>query len=86
VQLQEFDAIIDRMTLALDTAKNTAKNLGQPIEEAKILYQMNEVLPDNLQLTLDDIDDESMAKQIVVLYKSQIKSKISEFREQLMLN
>lgn len=82
MQLQEFDAIIDRMNLALDTAKN----LGQPIEEAKILYQMNEVLPDNLQMTLDDIDDESMAKQIVVLYKSQIKSKISEFREQLMLN
>jgi hypothetical protein len=82
MQLQEFDVIIDRMNLALDTAKN----LGQPIEEAKILYQMNEVLPDNLQLTLEDIDDESMAKQIVVLYKSQIKSKISEFREQLMLN
>jgi hypothetical protein len=82
MQLQEFDAIIDRMTLALDTAKN----LGQPIEEAKILYQMNSVLPNNLQLTLDDIDDESMAKQIVTLYKSQIKSKISEFREQLMLN
>jgi len=82
MQLQEFDAIIDRMNLALDAAKN----LGQPIEEAKILYQMNEVLPDNLQLTLDEIDDESMAKQIVVLYKSQIKSKISEFREQLMLN
>ena len=82
MHLQEFDAIIDRMTLALDTAKN----LGQPIEEAKILYQMNEVLPDNLQLTLDDIDDESMAKQTVLLYKSQIKSKISEFREQLMLN
>jgi hypothetical protein len=82
MQLQEFDLIIDRMNLALDTAKN----LGQPIEEAKILYQMNEVLPDNLQLTLEAIDDESMAKQIVVLYKSQIKSKISEFREQLMLN
>jgi hypothetical protein len=82
MQLKEFDAIIDRMNLALDTAKN----LGQPIEEAKILYQMNEVLPDILQLTLDDIDDESMARQIVVLYKSQIKSKISEFREQLMLN
>ena len=82
MQLQEFDVIIDRMNLALDTAKN----LGQPIEEAKILYQMNEILPDNLQLTMDDIDDESMAKQIVVQYKSQIKSKISEFREQLMLN
>ncbi len=82
MQLEKFDAIIDRMNLALDTAKN----LGQPIEEAKILYQMNEVLPDNLQLALDDIDDESMAKQIVILYKNSIKSRISEFREQLMLN
>ncbi len=82
MQLPEFDAVVDRMNLALDTAKN----LGQPIEEAKILYQMNEVLPDNLQLALDDIDDESMAKQIVILYKNSIKSRISEFREQLMLN
>jgi hypothetical protein len=80
--LKEFDVIIDRMQLALDTAKN----LGQPIEEAKILYQMNEVLPENLQLVLDDVDDENMAKQIVALYKSQIKSKISEYREELMLN
>lgn len=82
MQLQEFDAIIDRMTLALETAKN----LGQSIEEAKILYQMNEFLPDNFQLTLNEIDDESEAKQIVTKYQSQIKSKISEFREQLMLN
>jgi hypothetical protein len=80
--LKEFDVIIDRMQLALDTAKN----LGQPIEEAKILYQMNEVLPEKLQLTLDDMDDENMAKQIVLSYKSQIKSKISEYREELMLN
>ncbi|MGD8300620.1 MAG: hypothetical protein PVG77_07955 [Nitrosopumilaceae archaeon] len=82
MQLQEFDAIIDRMTLALETAKN----LGQSIEEAKILYQMNEFLPDNFQLTLNEIDDESEAKQIVTVYQNQIKSKISEFREQLMLN
>jgi len=82
MQLQEFDAIIDRMTLALETAKN----LGQSIEEAKILYQMNEFLPDDFQLTLNEIDDESEAKQIVTKYQNQIKSKISEFREQLMLN
>lgn len=82
MQLQEFDAILDRMNLALDTAKN----LGQPIEEAKILFQMNQILPETLQLTLDDIDDESMARQIVTLYKNRIRSKISEFREQLMLN
>ncbi|MDH3677969.1 MAG: hypothetical protein OEQ12_06680 [Nitrosopumilus sp.] len=80
--LQEFDTIIDRMQLALDIAKN----LGQSIEEAKILYQMNEVLPENLQMELDDVYDENMAKQTVSLYKNQIKSKISEYREELMLN
>ena len=82
MQLQEFDAIIDRMTLALETAKN----LGQPIEEAKILYQMNEFLPDNLQLHLEDVDDESEARKIITTYKGQIKSIISEYRENLMLN
>ena len=80
--LKEFDSIVDRMTLALETAKN----LGQPIEGAKILYQMNDVLPDNLQLNLDDVDDESMAKQIVTEYEGQIKSKVSQYREELMLN
>ena len=82
MQLQEFDTIIDRMTLALETAKN----LGQPIEEAKILYQMNAFLPDNLQISLDDAEDESQAREIVRNYKSQIKSIISQYRESLMLN
>jgi hypothetical protein len=82
MQLKEFDTIMDRMTLALETAKS----LGQPIEEAKILYQMNDFLPDNLQLVLDDADDESEARKIVTTFKSQIKSRISEYRENLMLN
>ena len=82
MQLQEFDTIIDRMTLALETAKN----LGQPIEEAKILYQINEFLPDELQLSLDDAEDESQAREIVKNYKNQIKSIISQYRESLMLN
>ena len=80
--LQEFDAIVDRMQLALETAKN----LGEPIEEAKILFQMNEMIPEQFQLTLDEIEDESLAKQTVSLYQSQIKSAINQFREQLMLN
>ena len=82
MQLQEFDSIIDRMTLALDTAKN----LGQPIEEVKILYQMNEFLPDEFQLILDDANDESEARKIISTYTNQIKSRISEYRENLMLN
>ena len=81
MQLQEFDKIIDGMALALETAQN----LGQQIEEAKILYQMNEVLPDNMKLELNDLNDELMAKTIISLYKGKIKSKILEYREQLML-
>lgn len=80
--VQDFDRVIDRMQLALETAKN----LGQPMEEAKILYQMNEILPENFQLSLDNIDDENLAKQVVSLYKNQINSAISEYREELMLN
>ena len=82
MNLQEFDIIIDRMKLAFDTAKN----LGQPIEQAKILYQMNDFLPQNMQIRMDDVDDENMAKQIILLYKNNVNSKISEYREQLMLN
>jgi len=82
VKLEEFDVVIDRMRLAFETAKN----LGHSIEQAKILYQMNEFLPQSMQISLDDADDENMAKQIVTLYQSQINSKISEYREQLMLN
>lgn len=82
MNLKEFDIIIDRMRLASDTAKN----LGQPIEQAKILYQMNDFLPQNMQIPLDDVDDENMAKQIILLYKNKVNSKISEYREQLMLN
>ena len=82
MRLQEFDAIIDRMTLALETAKN----LGQSIEEAKILYQMNQILPDNFQLNLDNANADSGSSEIIATYKSQIRSKISEYRENLMLN
>jgi len=82
MKLEEFDTVIDRMHLAFETAKN----LGHSVEQAKILYQMNDFLPDNMQISLDDMDDENMAKQIISLYKGQINSKISEYREQLMLN
>ena len=82
MKLAEFDVVIDRMRLAFETAKN----LGHSIEQAKILYRMNEFLPKELQVYLDDAEDENMARQIASLYQSQINSKISEYREQLMLN
>jgi len=47
MSLQEFDVLIDRMKLAFEYADN----LGQYVEAAKVLFQMNEQLPEDLQLT-----------------------------------
>lgn len=80
MSLKEFDAIIDRMQLAFEYALN----LGQPIEAAKVLFQMNEQLPDDLQLSLDDIDDQNMVKSFISEFKPQIKSAIFEYRQKLM--
>jgi hypothetical protein len=80
VSLKEFDAIIDRMQLAFDYALN----LGQPTEAAKVLFQMNEQLPDDLQLSLDDIDNQDMVKSFISEFKPQIKSAIFEYRQRLM--
>ena len=79
MSLQEFDAIIDKMQLALDYALN----LGQPIEAAKILYQMNEQLPDDLQLIFEDIDNENSVKSFISEYNPLIKSAIVEYRQKL---
>ncbi len=80
MSLQEFDAIIDKMQLAFEYALN----LGQPIEAAKVLYQMNEQLPDELRLSLEDVENESAVKSFISKYKYEIKSAISENRQRLM--
>ena len=82
MKLDEFDSIMERMNLAFETAKN----LGQPMEQAKILFQMNEFLPESMQISFDEETEEVRADQVVALYKRKIRSKIYEFREQLMLN
>ena len=79
--LQEFDALIDRMKLAFEYAEN----LGQYVDAAKVLYQMNEQLPDDLQLSLDDLEESDAAKSFVMQYKSDMKIAISEYRERLMI-
>jgi hypothetical protein len=81
MNLKEFDFVIDRMKLAFEGAKN----LGQPIEQAKILYQMNGLLPVSLQINLDDLEDEGSLKQSILSCQNQVNSRISEYREQLML-
>ena len=80
MSLKEFDELIDRMKLAFEYAEN----LGQYVDAAKVLYQMNEELPDDLQLVLEDLENPETAKSFIIQYKSEIKSAISEYRQRLM--
>ena len=82
ISLKEFDSIIDRMTLAFDSANN----LGQYIAAGKILFQMNDELPDDLQLSLEEIDDPNEAKSFIQNNESALKYAIREYRERLMLS
>ncbi|ARS64117.1 hypothetical protein NMSP_0496 [Candidatus Nitrosomarinus catalina] len=82
IALKEFDTLIDRMTLALDSANN----LGQFTTSVKILFQMNEELPDDLQLSFEEIDDPDEAKSFVKNNESSLKFAIREYRERLMLS
>ncbi len=80
MSLQEFDALIDRMKLAYEYAEN----LGQYVDAAKILYQMNDQLPDDLQLSLEELDDADAAKSFILKYNNELKFAIVEYRQRLM--
>ena len=69
------------MNLAFDSANN----LGQYIDAGRILFQMNEELPSDLQLFLEEIDDPGTAKSFIVKNESALKFAIMEYRERLML-
>ena len=80
MSLQEFDALIDRMKLAFEYAEN----LGQYPDAAKILFQMNDQLPDDLQIELEELENPDLAKSFVMRYNSDIKSAIVDYRQRLM--
>ncbi len=80
MSLQEFDALIDRMKLAFEYADN----LGQYVEAAKVLFQMNEQLPDDLQLTFEELDSPDVAKSFILQYNTELKSAIVNYRQRLM--
>jgi len=80
MSLQEFDALIDRMKLAFEYAEN----LGQYVEAAKVLFQINEQLPDDLQLTLEELENLDSAKSFITQHKSEINSAVIEYRQMLM--
>jgi hypothetical protein len=80
MSLQEFDALIDRMKLAFEYAEN----LGQYVEAAKILFQINEQLPDDLKLSLEELENPDTAKSFITQHKSELKSAVVEYRQMLM--
>jgi hypothetical protein len=82
MSLQEFDVLIDRMKLAFEYADN----LGQYVEAAKVLFQMNEQLPEDLQLTFEELDNPDEAKSFVKQYNTELKSAIVDYRQRLMIS
>ena len=78
--LQEFDVLIDRMKLAFDYADN----LGQYVEAAKLLYQMNEQLPGDLQLIFEELDNPDIAKSFIMQHHEELKLAIVNYRQRLM--
>ena len=80
MSLQEFDALIDRMKLAFEYSEN----LGQYVDASKILFQMNEQLPDDLQIPLEELEDADSAKSFTAQCFSEIKFAIVDYRQRLM--
>jgi len=80
MSLQEFDALIDRMRLAFDYADN----LGQYVEAAKLLYQMNDQLPDDLQITFEELENPDIAKSFIMQHNDKLESAIVNYRQRLM--
>jgi len=80
MSLQEFDVLIDKMKLAFEFAEN----LGQYVDAAKVLFQINEQLPDDVQLNLEELENSDAAKSFIIQYSSEIKSAVVEYRQRLM--
>jgi len=80
MSLQEFDTLIDRMKLAFEYAEN----LGQYVDAVKILFQMNEQLPDDLQLIFEELDNPDTAKSFILQYNTELKTAIVNYRQRLM--
>ena len=82
MSLQEFDALIDKMKLAFEYADN----LGQYVEAAKVLFQINEELPEDLQIAFEDLDRPEDAKLFVKQHNTELKSAIVNYRQRLMIS
>ena len=80
--LEEFDKVIDRMKMALESAEN----LGQFTDAARVLFQMNNQLPEDMQINFEELTSPDEAKSFVSENKSKLQFEISEYRQMLMIN
>lgn len=80
--LEEFDKVMERMKLALESAEN----LGQFTDAVNVLFQMNSQLPEDLQINFEDLTNPDEAKSFLSQNKSKLDFEISEYRQMLMIN
>lgn len=80
MSLQEFDALIDKMRLAYEYAEN----LGQYTEAAKILFQINDKLPGDLQIAFEEFDPDT-ARTFVLQHYAKIRPAITNQRQRLAI-
>ena len=80
MSLQEFDDLIGRMRAACEYAEG----LGQHVEAARILFQMNEQLPADPRLAMEDLDDPASAGRFMREHGPGLRSAVSAYRHRLM--
>jgi hypothetical protein len=67
----------------MESTFDYAANLGQYVEAAKVLYQMNYQLPDDLQLSLEELENTDKVRPFIAEFHPKIKSAIIEYRQRL---
>ena len=56
------------------------------MEAAKVLFQMNDQLPEDLQITFEELENPEAAKSFVKQYNNELKSAIVDYRQRLMIS
>ena len=78
--MQDFD-VLERMIIAYENAAS----MEQYESAANLLYQINEELPEDLQLELEDVDDPEDAKKLC-RYQNRIRHAVNQHKERLLFD
>ena len=78
--MQNFD-VLERMIAAYDNAAS----MEQYESAANLLYQINEELPEDLQLELDEVNDPKDAKKLC-RYQNRIRHAVNQYKERLLFD